>query len=223
MKLGKTKLLAIMAIFIISTCALILFENNINTLTNKTKKIVRVACVGDSITEWTKYPDHLQDLLGEDYLVENFGVAGSTVLRSSDKPYMNQTAFERSMEFQPTIVIIMLGTNDAKKENYYALPHFPNDYEQLINQYEALPDDQLIWIVTPPPIYNETLGPSNSHLENDVIPRIDQVANDMSLPEINVNAALSNHPDYFVDGIHPNDEGAQAIANEINDNINSSG
>jgi acyl-CoA thioesterase I len=221
MKLRKTKLLALAAIFIISSCLIIVLYNNFEKIKSP-KKIIRVACVGDSITEWTKYPEQLQEMLGDNYEVENFGVAGSTVLQSSSKPYMNQPAFEKSIDFQPSIIIIMLGTNDAKRENYLALPHFPNDYEQLIGQYEALPDDQQVWIVTPPPIYNETLGPSNANLVSSVIPSIDQVANDMSLPVINVNAALADHPEYFVDGIHPNDDGAEVIASTISDTISSS-
>ena len=48
---------------------------------------IRVACVGDSITyghgiiNWAKdnYPSVLQDLLGDDYCVNNYGVSGYCV------------------------------------------------------------------------------------------------------------------------------------------------
>jgi lysophospholipase L1-like esterase len=114
----------------------------------------------------------------------------------------------------------MLGTNDAKAANYRGIASFPNDYEQLIGEYDRLPDDQKIWIVTPPPIFNNELGLNNTNLEQGVIPGIAQVANDLSLPTINVNTVLINHSDYFIDGVHPNAEGAELIASTIVDTIN---
>ena len=37
---------------------------------------IRVACVGDSITGGTYYPNDLWMLLGSNYTVDNFGVGG---------------------------------------------------------------------------------------------------------------------------------------------------
>ena len=48
-----------------------------------------------------------------------------------------------------------------------------------------------------------------------VVPRIHQVAIDMGLPLIDAYTPLINHPEYFPDGVHPNMEGAQIIANII--------
>ena len=210
--------IAIIILIVSSSLIILLFENNAKK--KSVNSIIRVACIGDSITEYSHYPDNLQTMLGDNYLVKNFGVASSAVLLSSDKPYMNQTAFQKSKDFQPTIVIIMLGTNDAKAGNYRGIASFPNDYEELIGEYDMLPDDQKIWIVTPPPIFNNELGLNNTNLEQGVIPCIAQVANDLSLPTINVNTVLINHSDYFIDGVHPNAEGAELIASTIGDTIN---
>ena len=130
MKPAQTKLLAVAIIILIvfSSLMILLFENFGKR--NNTDNTIRVACIGDSITEWSKYPAHLQTMLGSSYLVENFGVAGSTVLRNSDKPYMNQIAFQKAKDFQPSIVIIMLGTNDAKVDNYHFIGNFPEDYAE---------------------------------------------------------------------------------------------
>ena len=210
--------IVIITLSVSSSLIILVFENNAKK--KSANSIIRVACVGDSITEYSHYPDNLQTILGDNYLVENFGVASSAVLLSSDKPYMKQAAFQKSKDFQPTIVIIMLGTNDAKAGNYRSIANFPNDYEELIGEYDRLPDDQKIWIVTPPPIFNNELGLNNTNLEQGVIPGIAQVANDLSLPTINVNTALTNHSDYFIDGVHPNAEGAELIASTIGDTIN---
>ena len=52
---------------------------------------IRVACVGDSITagagaEGKPYPKQLQALLGDKWLVNNYGVGGRTLLKKGDHP-----------------------------------------------------------------------------------------------------------------------------------------
>ena len=42
-----------------------------------------------------------------------------------------------------------------------------------------------------------------------------QVANETGLPLIDVYTPMLDHPEYFPDGVHPNNEGAQIIANTI--------
>ncbi len=74
---------------------------------------IRVACVGDSITEGTEYPADLWMMLGANYTVGNFGVGGATISLQSEVPYLNQTELQNAKKFMPNYVIIMLGTNDA--------------------------------------------------------------------------------------------------------------
>ena len=83
---------------------------------------MKVACVGNSITfgatipnrESNSYPAQLQAWLGEGYEVRNFGYSGSTVIRRGDYQYAASEAHSRSLEFQPDIVVMKLGTNDAQ-------------------------------------------------------------------------------------------------------------
>ena len=178
---------------------------------------INISCVGDSITQWSGYTEYLQNMLGKNYRVGNFGVAGSAVSTQWFKPYEEQPEFQDSMSFEPTIVIIMLGTNDAHTDQ--STESFFNDYEALIADYEALPGDQQIIIVKPPPIYDNTLGLNGTALQNDVIPLIEQVASNTSLPVLDVNTALMNHPEYFIDGVHPNSDGAVTIATEVDQAI----
>ena len=51
-------------------------------------KAIRVACIGDSITELSTYPTDLEELLGCNYYVREFGVTGSTVVVNSYTPYL---------------------------------------------------------------------------------------------------------------------------------------
>jgi lysophospholipase L1-like esterase len=216
MKPARKKIITILFALVI-VCASLIFIVQQNNQKVQVAQIIRVACVGDSITEWSHYPEQLQQMLGDGYLVGNFGVAGSAVTKNSDKPYENQSAFQAAKDFQPSIIIIMLGTNDAKDYNYQNIAHFPNDYEDIIDQYNALPDDQQIFLVVPPPIYNNTLGLNDTNLEQGVIPKITQVADDLNLQTIDVNTPLTDHSDYFNDGVHPNADGAEVIASTISD------
>src|SRR5210317_670996 len=81
---------------------------------------IKIACIGNSITYGSgmpdpasmSYPAQLQYWMGKDYKVENFGVSGATLLKKGDKPYWDEPAYKKSLEFKPDIVIIKLGTND---------------------------------------------------------------------------------------------------------------
>jgi len=217
MKPARKKIASILIVLAIAASSFIMFFQ-VNSQKPVAAQVIRVACIGDSITEISHYPEELQELLGDGYLVGNFGVSGSAVSNNASKPYINQTAFQQAKDFQPQVVIIMLGTNDAKWENYRHVGNFPSDYKELIREYEALPEEQQIWIVTPPPIYDNVLGLYNTYLEQGVLLGIEQVADDLDLPTIDVNEALAD-PEYFIDGVHPNLDGAEVIASIISDAI----
>jgi lysophospholipase L1-like esterase len=190
-----------------------------NTLSVAAAKPIRVACVGDSITQGSGYPDKLQMLLGSHYTVGNFGVSGSTVSLNSTIPYMNQSAFKKAEAFDPQIVVIMLGTNDANPEIAHSEDNFQADYTQLVNSFTDLDGNQLIWVVDSPPIFSNNSSYNNTYLANTVIPQVDNVANQMNLPTVDMYNAFGDHSDYFMDGVHPNAQGAALIAYNVYDAI----
>ena len=211
-----TLLAAGFVVLIVSVSYAALFLGNLEKTAEPTTPI-NVACVGDSITEWSGYPAELQVMLGDNYSVGNFGVAGSAVSTDWFKPYMNQTEFQEAKDFLPSIVVIMLGTNDA--HTYQSTGNFASDYKKLIFEYQALDSKPRIFLVKPPPIYENELELSGTNLQEGVIPSIEQVADELSLPTVDVNSALADHPEYFQDGVHPNSDGAMVIATEISDAI----
>lgn len=179
------------------------------------RKLARVACLGDSITESSGYPEYLQALLGADSVVGNFGVSGATVSFNSYKPYYFEAAFERAKRFEPTTVIIMLGTNDARTDYYQQIDNFVEDYTKIINSLQTLNSKLQIFLVKPPPIFNNTYDLNGTSFVEGVLPRIEQIAKAFGLPVIDVYTPLANHQEYFPDGVHPNTEGAQIIANTV--------
>jgi len=201
-----------LCILMISTSSAVLFIEKKENQAAQTLPIT-VSCVGDSITEWSGYPTILQTMLGSSYEVSNFGVAGAAVSPSWYTSYVKQPEFHKSKDVEPSIVVIMLGTNDAHTSQNAS--NFSSDYKNLVSEYQTLPSHPKILLVEPPPIYDNKLELNGTHLDGYVLPGIEQVAYELGLPTIDVNAALANHPELFEDGVHPNSEGAFAIATEI--------
>lgn len=215
----KSSVLAVCAVIVIGSLVLMPMFFGVRGTKKNLDRFIRVACVGDSITESSGYPESLQMMLGTDYYVRNFGVSGSTVLLSSDRPYVNQIEYQYSQSFQPSIVIIMLGTNDARASLNQTISNFSIDYKKLIGEYQALANNPDIWLVKPPPILENELYLRNMQLQQVIIPQIDQIANELDLPIIDVNSPLTGYPEYFGDGVHPSIEAAMIIATAINEAI----
>ena len=209
-KISRMKFLAVLIVVLIVSAALVaVFSGAFRG------KAIRVACIGDSITELSTYPTDLEELLGCNYYVREFGVTGSTVVVNSYTPYLYEPRFSAAKLFLPDIVVILLGTNDARADNYQSIDEFVADYKQLVGELQALESNPKIYLVKPPPIFENELELSNDNLVNGVIPRMEQVANDLGLPLIDVYTPLVGHPEYFVDGVHPNFDGASVIANQV--------
>jgi len=189
------------------------YENNSNW--NKISKHILVACVGDSITQDSGYPGMLQNMLGNKYIVINFGVGSTTVLTNSNRPYVNQDAYLDAKLSSPSYVAIMLGTNDAKPVNYANIQNFITDYKMLIGSFQNLSSKPKIVILIPSPIFSNQVEINSTNLEQGVIPLIRDVASDLNLPTIDIYDLLISHPNYFPDGVHPNADGARVIATEV--------
>jgi len=184
---------------------------------------IRVASVGDSITygfgtAWNRgndsYPAQLQALLGGEYQVLNYGVTGTTLLKSGDKPYWESSFFQYSQESDPAIVTIMLGTNDSKPQNWNA-----EDYEtqlvELVNIYKNLPSHPAVYLLTPPAAFPNSIGASNDIIQNEQIPIILRVGEQTNSTVIDIFSATKDHLEYFPDDIHPNASGNRLIAETI--------
>jgi acyl-CoA thioesterase-1 len=213
--MASTRIKALVAIITILTICTVVIAFCLQTSFESVPDLSRVALIGDSLTQITSYPSDLQALLDSNSTVGNFGASGATVTLSSIEPYLYYNVSLQAIAFQPTTIIIMLGTNDARADVYPGIDRFVDDYKLLINQFQSLASKPQIFLVIPPPIYNNTINISGANFTSVVIPKIEQVANELDLPLIDCYTPLLGHPDYFVDGVHLNDEGSQTIANTI--------
>jgi len=202
-------------------CAL---DHNQGTIRPETyRETIRVACVGDSITfgagikdrRWYNYPRQLGRMLGDKWNVRNFGVSGATLLKKGDKPYWNEQAFQEALAFNPHAVVIKLGTNDTKPQNWEHKDEFLSDYKDMIDLFEALPSNPRIWICLPVPAYPQHWGISDERIRQGVIPLTEQIADESGVRAIDLYQPLGGKPQLFPDLIHPNAEGATLIAVEV--------
>jgi len=155
-------------------------------------KPVSISCVGDSITVADgnlSYPLQLGRLLGAGYNVTNQGVSGHTMLNSglcaaspagswrrpclhtSDAKqcsgncsYWATPQYQATLDSEPDIITIMLGTNDAKWCNWHGPPNgqpagagtqFAADYVRMIKTFKALPSHPKVYVVLPPPAISQ--------------------------------------------------------------------
>jgi acyl-CoA thioesterase I len=187
------------------------------------KKTIRVSCVGDSITfgagisnrKQNSYPVQLGKLLGDKFDVKNFGVNGATLLKKGDKPYWKQGAYKAALAFKPHVVIIKLGTNDTKPNNWKHKSDYATDYLAMITEFRKLPSKPRIWLCLPVPAYPERWGIRDTVIKGEVVPLVLQVAKTSKTTAIDLYTALSNKPKMFPDKIHPNAEGAAVMAKVI--------
>jgi lysophospholipase L1-like esterase len=183
---------------------------------------IKVACVGDSITQLSGWPAMLGTMLGAGYTATNYGLAGTTLLKSGDNPYWNTQQFKDSHAANPDVVVIMLGTNDSKAFNWTTHSgEFVGDYEALVDTYAALPSHPRMYLSLCPPAGTNGYNIVGSVIENEIIPDIKQVAAAKGLPTIDVFDAFGGHnldPSLYGgpgDLVHPNAKGAQVIATTV--------
>ncbi len=180
---------------------------------------IKIACVGNSITEGSglqqSYPQRLQAKVGQGYEVKNFGVSGSTLLKNGDFPYWRSNAYEALMSWAPDVVIIKFGTNDSKPQNWLYKATFSTDYLSLINALQSLESAPDIYLCTPLPVFQDVAGINENTVKNEVIPSVRQVAKEASLPVIDLYTTFINKADFTYDGVHPNDEGAELMSETI--------
>jgi acyl-CoA thioesterase I len=186
-------------------------------LGNQQTGCIKVACVGDSLTQSSEYPYDLWSLIGnQSYDLRNFGAGSTTVLRSSETPYMNTSVYHEALDFQPNIVIIMVGTNDAQPSLHRFNQSFTADYVALINSFIELKSKPEVWVVLPPPIISNQSGAIDSaYFGNQIIPRIAEAANMAGVPVVDVYSVFVGHPEYYKDGLHVNSAGAGVIADTV--------
>ena len=184
-------------------------------------QLQKVACVGNSITEGAaiaegkRYPDVLGQLLGERYEVRNYGLGGRTLLKKGDNPYWKEQLYREVLEWQPDIVVIKLGTNDSKPQNWKYKDEFVADYREFIRSFEKLASKPKVYVCLPIPVYKTAWGITEEVVKGEVIPLIKKAAKAERVEIIDLYTALVGYSAMIPDGVHPDAEGAKIIAETV--------
>ncbi len=182
------------------------------------KRSFRVACVGDSITQGVKlpqgmtYPEQLQKMLGSPWIVKNFGKSGSTLLKQGDHPYSNESIYQEALQFAPDAVIIKLGTNDTKPQNWKHIADFKKDYRALVESFRSLPGKPRIYICTPCPVVGAGSFDINNAGVVEEVGWVKELAAELHVGLVDMNAAFAGKSELLPDKVHPNAEGATLLA-----------
>mmetsp|Transcript_24202 Transcript_24202/g.63195 ORF Transcript_24202/g.63195 Transcript_24202/m.63195 type:complete len:415 (-) Transcript_24202:150-1394(-) len=191
---------------------------------------VKIGTVGDSITAGVHstggnhtYPGQLQLMLDASFpgkfAVTNLGACGSTMLKKSNSPYWERPQFTALKGGTWDIIIIMLGTNDAKDtqshgpnnwlHNCGGADHttlegctFAQDYLSMIDLIKTLgrtPAGPKIFTAIPPPLMQlDSIG-ANQVVINSVYPKLIPMINTAAKVDtavIDVFAAMGGTSDW---------------------------
>ncbi|MCQ2075586.1 MAG: GDSL-type esterase/lipase family protein [Bacteroidaceae bacterium] len=190
---------------------------------------IKVACIGNSITyghgiqdrDHDSYPAILGRLLGEGYIVKNFGVSGRVLLNHGDFPYMHEQAYQDALTFNPDVAIIKLGTNDSKPQNWKYKNEYQNDLIELIESFQKLDSHCTIYLCSPIPATSANWNINNDIIVNEIIPIIRKVARKKHIKLIDLYKIYQPYTHLLQDGIHPTEDGTAIIAYEISKVIKS--
>ncbi len=187
-------------------------------MTARAAEPVKVACVGDSITQGAgaksgqSYPSQLQALLGDGYKVGNFGVSGRPLLKKGDFPYWKEKKYHDALAMEPAVVVIMLGTNDTKPQNWKFEAEFDADYRELVKSFQSLKSKPKVYVCRPVPVPGKgNYGINEENIQKE-IPRVDALAKELGCGVIDMHAALIKTPELLPDRVHPNTAGAGEMA-----------
>lgn len=189
------------------------------------RKVV-VGCIGDSNTYGAgasvrvqyAWPVQLCKILGLDYKVNNLGVSGTTLQSApADKPWIATTQYTKLKDQNPDVAIIALGTNDSKSYNWpvTAPEHFKTNYVELIKEISAYSSKPEVCILMPIKAFSGNYNINNAVIENEIRPIIREISKTYGIALIDGYSATENIGSLVPDGIHPNDEGLNIIAQKV--------
>ena len=187
---------------------------------------IKVACIGNSVTygyghkdpSKTSYPSQLQDLLGNDYEVRNFGHSGATLLSKGHRPYIKLPEYSAALEYAPDIAVIHLGLNDTDPRNWPNYrDEFYSDYMNIINALRTANPGVNVYICRMSPIFHwhRRFKSGTRDWYWQIQDVIESIAKHNGLELIDLSRNLYHRPDLMPDALHPNAEGAGIIAKQV--------
>jgi acyl-CoA thioesterase-1 len=196
------------------------------TLTGHSQEYhVRIGFIGNSITYGAglnnpttdSYPAQLGVLLRQKYgdtcIVNNFGISSRTMLKHGDYPIWNDAEFKNCWNLAPEILLICLGTNDTKPQNWDLFKgEFLDDYMSMIDTFKVRNPYTKFLVCYPCPAYDIVWGIREELIVSSIMPLVDSVLEKTDAVKVDFHTPLLDSVSLFPDKIHPNLRGSAAMA-----------
>lgn len=207
------------------------------------KKIIKVACVGDSITQGINstdtinmtYPAYIQQMLGYDYYVLNAGLSGYSICKIDEYAYYKSKQYLQARELKPDVVLFALGTNDAnptpsqpyknwEDPQYDRTNVFIESTNELLDAFVKINPDVQIYMILPASLFKVgNDGWSAEAWTANIVkyshPLLKQIAENRNLQTVDLFPWSEENKAVFTDGLHPKDETYKTFAQFIYDSI----
>jgi len=199
---------------------------------NDENRKIKVATVGDSITQGliddsgkyntqTPYSIFLQEYLGNDYEVKNFGLSARGIYDGHEYPYKTTEEYKNSLAYEADVYVIMFGTNDAKTAYWNDIKaSYKQIYADFIDIYLSLPSKPQIYIGVPGPCFE---GDFYKDRPEDIMEEmrsiVREVAKEKNIKTVDLQEKFGNKKEYFLDGLHINIDAGKIISKDFADMI----
>ncbi len=200
----------------------------VNETSTQAKEPIRIACCGDSITFGTCatdatvgqyfykkenyfYPTVLQKLYGTDAVVGNFGYPGSNISTSYNK-FLNSCVYASLCEFDPDIIVLALGTNNAANMPSGQSAFLINYRAMIKDMHTRFPNAKIIMTTA---LYRWDIAERTQMVDQYIIPAQKQLAEEFDyvyLYDANTEYMPYGNTTYYKDKLHPNNLGYQKLA-----------
>ncbi|MBR2836450.1 MAG: hypothetical protein IKE43_12180 [Coriobacteriales bacterium] len=186
-----------------------------------------IVCLGDSITygigadtgiDTNSWPAVLNELLGPQYEVLNYGVPGAYITDGTVTPYREYPYIDRALEQYPSMIIILFGSNDCRADSWDP-EGFKDSYAAVIEQIRATSPGTAVVLLSPPMAYEEEIyegDPSevarNAVIRDEINPILRELVATYGLKYIDLYSFTEPHRDWYVDGLHLNTYGYHEVA-----------
>lgn len=119
-------------------------------------------------------------------------------------------------DFQPDVVVIKLGTNDSKPQNWAHKADFVKDYLDLIAEFrDHMPADGKVYVIIPVPVTRVNFGINPEVMNNEQRLMLMEIIQKSGAEAIDLYTPLINRTELLPDGVHPNNEGLKIMAEVV--------
>ena len=139
---------------------------------------------------------------------------------SGDKPYSKEF-LKAARKAKPEIIILMLGTNDSKHQNWDA-EKYEAALQRWVSELKNYSSKPKVFVMAPPAAFQVdhkpiVYGIQDTIIRDEIFPSVKQQAALHATGFIDLYTPTQGRPELFTDGVHPNANGNKIIAQQVFD------